>query len=305
MFGKFRIKPDLASSPLEFDSRLAKELLVFLFLNRNQYHNREALADLFWKDKSANRSKKYLRQSLWKIQSVFNPSSIEIENHILIIEPNWVYINPTADLWFDVTELENTFNAMWGKPGWSLSLAQLDTLKRITDLYQGDLVEGFYKDWCLVERERYRFMYLALLDKIVSCCQAHQEYEMGLKYAAIILQHDRARERTYRRLMRLYYLMGNRTSALRQYENCIKVLDEELGVKPGRQTEKLHKMIENDNRAEIKSSIDGAPLIQNPSLIGSNDLLDQLMQLNKFLIDTQYEVQKKIRNVQRLTENNL
>ena len=38
-----------------------------------------------------------------------------------------------------------------------------------------------------------------------------------LAYGARILHCDRARERTHRRLMRLHFLAGDRTAALRQY----------------------------------------------------------------------------------------
>lgn len=305
LLGRFRVEHTGQNTDVEFDSRKAKELLAFIFLNRDQPHPRESLADLFWKDKSAHRSKKYLRQTLWKIQSVLNPTVIGTEHSILIIEPNWVHINPKADVWFDVIELENTFNEIRGIPGWSLSTRQLETLKHVAELYQGDLVEGFYQHWCLFERERFRFMYLALLDKIISCCQARREFEIGLRYAAIVLRYDRARERTYRRLMCLYYFMGDRTGALRQYESCAKVLEEELGVKPGKQTEKLRVLIQKDEGLDIQASLDGDTITPSASPLGSNEMLNQLAQLNNVLTDMQGKVQEEIRKVQQLTENNL
>ena len=57
------------------------------------------------------------------------------------------------------------------------------------------------------------------------------EYEAGQNYGSIILGFDRARESTHRHLMQLYYLAGDRTGALRQYERCARALDAELGVR--------------------------------------------------------------------------
>ena len=43
---------------------------------------------------------------------------------------------------------------------------------------------------------------------------------------------DPARERTHRRLMRLKYLAGYRAEALRQYDRCAAILQEEFGCFP-------------------------------------------------------------------------
>ncbi|NIN69138.1 MAG: hypothetical protein GTO63_31510, partial [Anaerolineae bacterium] len=81
---------------------------------------------------------------------------------------------------------------------------------------------------CLYERERLQNMYLAILDKLVSYSEVQGAYEAGLGYGSRILSYDGARERTHRRLMRLYYLAGDRTAALRQYDSCVEALRREL-----------------------------------------------------------------------------
>ncbi len=47
-------------------------------------------------------------------------------------------------------------------------------------------------------------------------------------------------------MMRLYYLAGDRTSALRQYEQLIRALREELSVKPSRRSVLLWEQIRAD-----------------------------------------------------------
>ncbi len=39
-------------------------------------------------------------------------------------------------------------------------------------LYKGDLLEGYYQGWCLLERERLQNMHLNTLDKLMVFCQA-------------------------------------------------------------------------------------------------------------------------------------
>jgi len=89
-------------------------------------------------------------------------------------------------------------------------------------------------------------MFLMMLDKLMGYCEVNHEYETGILYGSRILSYDRAREHTHKQLMRLQYLAGNRTGALRQYERCTIALDEELGVKPARSTVILYEQIRAD-----------------------------------------------------------
>ncbi len=83
-------------------------------------------------------------------------------------------------------------------------------------------------------------------DKLMEYCEKRQEYERALLYGVRILRHEPARERTHRSLMRLLYMSGDRTAALRQYERCVAALRAELEVEPGRPTRALCEQIRVD-----------------------------------------------------------
>ncbi len=165
---------------------------------------------------------------------------------LLVVDPEWIRLDEGADLWLDVAELEKAAALTHGIPSDSLPPESVRALQNAVELYQGNLLESCYADWCLFERERLQSMYLAMLDKLMGCCEARHEYETGTLYGERILRCDRARERAHRRLMRLLYLAGDRSAALRQYERCSAILEEELGVKPARSTLALYDQIRND-----------------------------------------------------------
>jgi DNA-binding SARP family transcriptional activator len=50
--------------------------------------------------------------------------------------------------------------------------------------------------------------------------------------------------------MRAYYMAGDRTMALRQYERCAAALAEELGVAPSTQTLMLYEQRKTDSGVE-------------------------------------------------------
>ena len=118
--------------------------------------------------------------------------------------------------------------------GGRLNDAVAASLREAASRYRGDLLQNSYASWCLVERERFRAMYLAILEKLMVNAEAAGNLGDGLWYGEQVLRHDRASERTHRRLMALRYLSGDRTGAMRQYESCVPPSPRSLTSVPGR-----------------------------------------------------------------------
>ena len=112
-------------------------------------------------------------------------------------------------------------------------------------------------------------------------------------YAGNILKYDPARERTHRQLMRIYYLLGDRTAALRQYERCVGALKRELGVNPERRTVDLHQQIKSDQFDPAKFSdpnIAVAPVTISEPI----DLVGCLKQIHGMLSAVQQRIQRDL-----------
>lgn len=244
LFGKFDIEADGSLMP-RIDSRKAEELLAYLLLNRDQPQTRERLADVLWGKTIQDQTNNYLRKALWQLQTIVDDWGLG-DQGILLVEGEWLQINPNLEIWLDIAVLENAFKKTQGIPGRDLEEKQARMLQRAAEIYRGDLMDGWYQDWCLYERERLQHLYLAMLDKLMDYCEVHGAFEEGIIFGEKILYYDRARERTHRRLMRLYYLAGDRTSALRQYRKCVTLLQEELDVEPAESTRWVYEMIRED-----------------------------------------------------------
>lgn len=245
LFGRFTVRcGDQVVSGMR--PRKVQELFAYLLLNRDRPQHREILADLLWNDSPSARSRKCLRQALWRLQAVLGAHTDRLTGGVLLVEHDWIQLNPEAELWLDVGEFEEAFDLVHGAAGQELDARRAQMLEDAVRVYQGDLLEGWYQDWCVYERERVQQMYFTMLDKLMGYCEARQQYESGLLYGTRILRHEPARERTHRRLVRLHCLSGDRTSALRQYQHCVVALEEELGVRPSQRTTALYESIRND-----------------------------------------------------------
>jgi DNA-binding SARP family transcriptional activator len=274
-------KPEVCLGPIAVDQlegSSVQGLFYYLLLNREHPRSREALAELFWPEQPGDRAKSSLRKVLWQLQSALELLNDDAAEPLFLIDPSWVQVNPAYDLWLDVQIFERTFTMVRDVSPSDLTSEQADGMKAAIELYRGDLLDSWYADWCFYERERFQFMYLTLLDKLMGYCEAQGLYEQGAVYGITILRYDRAHERTHRQLMRLFYLANDRTQALRQYERCTTALREELDVAPSKLTRALYEQIKADS-LEPRTEMPMRDSIQQEIDIA----LAQLRQLNRQL----------------------
>lgn len=302
LFGKMQVERD--GQPLDgLNTRKLQELLAYLLLHRQHLHRREALADLLWDRYNTSQSLKHLRQALWQLQAVLSGNERDADKTgLLQVEAEWIGLNDQADLWLDVAAFENVSERVRDIQGRELDADNAHLLRQTMELYQNDLLPGWYQDWCVYERQRLQNLYLTVLDKLMDYCEAHEEYETGLEYGNKILKFDRARERTQRRLMRLSYLAGDRTAALRQYESCVAALAEELDVGPAKSTIALYEQIRADHLDDAASP---SPVLTPADDRSSplSEILDRLKQLQATLVYTQRQLQQEIQQVERSLSN--
>jgi DNA-binding SARP family transcriptional activator len=205
------------------------------------------LAELLWNNFNTPYSKKYLRKTLWQLQTALRSIPSAPSNKLLIIDPHWIQISKDAVYWLDVSLIENLFTSVRGKRGSELSPQQFAELQQSVTAYTGDLLEGWFQDWCLYYRVRLREMFLDIVDKLMEYCEANDQSEMGIEFGNIILSYDRARERSHQRIMRLYYTAGYRSAALQQFKICQRALRDELDVEPSERTKNIYNQILSDN----------------------------------------------------------
>jgi DNA-binding SARP family transcriptional activator len=295
LFGKFSIEAN-NSFIHRLESRKAEELLIYLLLYRERPPPRDHLADVLWGEITPEQSKSYLRKALWQLQSFLEISGGE---EILLVEGEWLQVNSHLNLWLDIAVFEEAFKGSQGIQGGELEEEQIQAIREATRIYRGDLLEGWYQNWCLYERERLQHQYLAMVDKLMEYYETNHQYEAGLEYGEKIIRYDRARERTHRRLMRLYYLAGDRTAALRQFQKCVETLKEELDVEPAERTRLLHAMIQADNLdGTVSPTRISADLLTETRKESLNVIFHRLSGFQKALTQLQKQLDQDIKAIQ-------
>jgi DNA-binding SARP family transcriptional activator len=272
------------------DTGTAPRLLFYLLLFCDRLHAREKLALEFWPDSTARVARKNLRQALWQLGQ-WLPGDGET---LLAVESEWVGLNEQVNCLVDTAVFEGIFRRVRGIHGRDLSPEAIYQIKQAVAVYRGDLLEGWPEEWCLYERERFKQMYLTLLDKLVAYSEAKAAYEEGIYYGGQILRHDHAHERTHRRIMRMQALAGDRTAALRQFGECQAALLKELNVVPAQQTLVLYEQIRDDTLRPA-----GGYFSREPDQLPL--ILEDLQQIRRTL----HELQRLLNNDIRFMEQTI
>ncbi len=251
LFGKLNIDYD-GRTLHGCEALKVQELLCYLLLHRNRPQPREVLASVLWGDHcTTSHSRKYLRNALWRLQSAIAQLPDADRARLLTAEVDWIEFKSAPLLELDVEQLEMAYSRVRGLREDQLTAPQIAELEEASSRYDGYLLSGWSHDWCISERDRLHHIYLLVLEKIAGFYEYTGQYEGALTHAEQTLTYDRAHESAHRRMMRLYYKMGYRTNALRQYHACVAALRDELDVGPTRRTVELYQEICED-RATVR-----------------------------------------------------
>ncbi len=223
---------------LPLASATARSLLAYLLLHRGRPQPRPLLAGLFWPDDPEDRARRLLTQALWRIRRCL-PDMIESGG-------DTISISQQAPVWVDVEEFLRLSEPDQARsiPAISHSAAEeIQAIRQAVQLYRGDLLEGIYDDWILVERERLRERYLQALGRVAWLEKSAGSYREALEAILSLIQCDSLQESAHREAMRLYVALNRPEAALKQYAICRHVLQEELGVEPDAETSALAREI--------------------------------------------------------------
>lgn len=251
-----------------FESDKVRALLAYLAVEADHPHPREALIGLLWPDCTEDVARHNLRQALFNLRLALGDHTAKPP--YLLISRNSIQFNRESDHSSDIARFNEIFEK-WAKHTGASSLPELEEM---VTLYRGEFLQHFYvgdstefEDWMVVQREMTRQRSMDVLVYLSNEYALLGEYELARRYAARQLELDPWREEAHYQLMRVLALDGQRSAALVQYENCKKVLAEELGVEPSAETRDLYEQIRQGTlkpKEQPHTQISAAPVHNIP-----------------------------------------
>jgi DNA-binding SARP family transcriptional activator len=232
-------------------TRKTQALLAYLALPPGQAHPRDKLAALLWGETPEAEARGSLRQALYTLRKAL-PSGALRQGDAAALEPSAVDV--------DVAAFER-----------AVELGTPATLAEAARLYRGDLLAGLavkeapaFEEWLLGERERLRELALEGLAKLLAHQRASGAAEAAVQTALKLAALDPLQEPVHRTLMRLYAQLGRRGAALRQYQACVAVLQQELGVEPEAETQQLYQELVRERSPARERGARGPARAESP-----------------------------------------
>ncbi len=213
-----------AGRRLSISRRQVRALLFRLAASRDTIP-REYLAFLFWPDVPELTARRKLSGLLAHLRRDLP------DPEVLVVQEDHIGLDPRQS-WSDLVAFERLCAS---QP----SAAPQAALQQAVAHYRGPFLHGFsmpdgpeYESWMTVERESCERVYLEALTALIDYGIAEGNYDSALAYAQKYLETDDLAEDIHRRVIELYVAVGDRSGALRQYNHCITILENELGVEP-------------------------------------------------------------------------
>lgn len=236
------------------DTRKALALLAYLIIS-GEPQSRDTAAALLWPESDQTSARAALRRTLSTLRRVLSEDVVDFGREVLTLKPS-------GDFWCDVTAFRSFLLECrsHGHPDGQVCTRCQAPLVEAAEIYRGDFLEGFslrdsvgFDDWQFLQADQLRRELAGVLERLVVIYSNGEEFSTALEYARRWLSLDPLNEIAHRFLIALYALNGQRSAALRQYRDCVRILDQELGVPPLDETTQLYEDVKT-NRFEQLSS---------------------------------------------------
>jgi DNA-binding SARP family transcriptional activator len=208
-------------------------LLALLALRPGEPVTRDRLAGLLWSESDQQAARASLRMALLSLRRVLDPVDpdlIRATNESIMLD-----VQREAVDWA-------LFESLCARPDAESRLKALE-------LYRGDLLAAFPAPPETVieilrdERERLRGIAIAAGLDLISTFEVIGEWVQVRSIAYKVLTIEPANEPAHQAMIRAHAAAGDRSAALRQYEQCCEALDEHYDLGPSAETIALRNEI--------------------------------------------------------------
>lgn len=202
---------------------------------------RDTLLGLFWPELRDDHARGALRQALRFLRKALGPDIIQGRGD----EPIGIRVGAID---CDAVTLQHAHAA--------------GELEQAVELYRGDFLPGHFAsnaapeldDWLSRTRERLRELALEAARTLAKRCQLQGELTLAIHWARRGLAIGPDDEGSLRILIRTLGLMGDRTGAIRAYENFSRALARHYNVEPARETRDLIHVVRGEQPSRVAAS---------------------------------------------------
>lgn len=234
-----------------WSSRL-QSLLGYLVIYRSNPQSRRRLAFLFWPESTEHQAFANLRNLIYRLRR-----ALPRGEQFLIVTDKTVQWKPDSPFTLDAADFENAITRWRRADGLGNRALSRASLEEAVAIYRGDLLQECYDDWVWYKREQLRQEFIEALERLILLLEEERAYRPAIRHARRLIREEPLRETSYRHLMRLYGVIGDKASALQVYQMYAEVVRRELSAEPGPAIQELYNLIVESDSPESLTSVAG------------------------------------------------
>ena len=230
--------------PLRLEMRKTLAFLAYLSLCP-QSPTRETLATLFWPEYDQQHALANLRRSLSSLAKSLPLGLLEADRErVGLRREEWLKV--------DIEEFREHLSSAnrHAHPPDRACQECISSLEKAVAIYKGDFFEGFnlkecpeFDAWQFFQRESMRQELAAALEQLINHYAPLNQWEKAISHARRWVALDPLHETAQRAMIELLTATGQRSAALRQYENYARLLQEALNQEPSSEAQMLYQQI--------------------------------------------------------------
>ena len=254
LLGGFRATRDAGPAPERWTRGTARDLVKLLALAPGHQLHREQAAELLWPAAEQESALRSLRVALHAARRTLEPELAPRATSSYLITDKALIRLESAVIRVDVDEVEQATVSALADGGPAM-------LAEALGLFTGELLpEDRFAAWAGPRREQLRQLHDRLRLAHARAQVTSGDADEGIQAARAYVEEHPVDELGHRVLIEAYLRLGLRREAVRQYHRCREVLDGELGVRPGPETERLHvRALADDDQPEQGAGVVPVP----------------------------------------------
>jgi DNA-binding SARP family transcriptional activator len=212
----------------------ARQIFQLLLTHRGQWFYREQITDLLWPHLPPDAAERDFKVALNALNRALEPDRPRGAEPFFVVRRGNVYgLNPAVRVVVDADDFERL-----------AASDDIDHLRQALSLYEDDyLPDSLYEDWPATQRQRLQHLHLVTAERLAGHLFQAKAWDEVIQVCHEILARDNCREPAYRLLMQTYAAQDDRAQVHAVYQQCVRLLDEELGVKPSPSTQALFERL--------------------------------------------------------------
>ena len=215
----------------DWQTRETRDLFFYLYFHPPQ--TKEQIATIFWPDITPARLKMRYKTTIYRLRHA-------VGQEVILYEGERYSFNRGTDYTCDLDD----FNLYLEAARNSSEVRQtVDLLQKAVDLVHGPYLANIDADWVMPERVRLQEAYQAVLLRLGELYLELEQADLSLEASRRALQSDPLLEQAHRQRMRAYAALRDQPGLARQYQQCRKTLQKELGLQPTNETERLYEQL--------------------------------------------------------------